>query len=66
MEEADNMVNKKRYDTALRSLPGMTFRVDIADPKERVRAYLDSFGDERIDVSCSFLQGHEPSLCPFQ
>lgn len=44
------MAEKKRYDTALRSLPGMTFRIDIADPKERVQAYLDSFRDERNDV----------------
>lgn len=45
------MTTKKRYDTDLRSLPGMTYRVDIADPKDRVQAYMDSFRDGRPDVS---------------
>ena len=50
-----NMAEKQRYDTGLRSLPGMTFRVDIADPKERVQAYIDDFKDLRNDVSSCFL-----------
>jgi hypothetical protein len=47
------MAPKKRYDTNLRSAPGMTFRVDITDPKERVQAYMDSFCDDRDDASLS-------------
>ncbi len=49
------MAEKQRYDTGLRSLPGMTFRVDVADPKERVQAYIDDFKDLRNDVSSCFL-----------
>jgi hypothetical protein len=45
------MATKKRYDTNLRSAPGMTFRIDIADPKERVQAYMKSFDDKRNDAS---------------
>ena len=42
---------KKKYTTDYLLRPGMTFSVDIADPKERVQAYLDAFkGDPDVEV----------------
>jgi hypothetical protein len=31
---------------SVRSVPDMTFLIHIADPKERVEAYMDSFREE--------------------
>jgi hypothetical protein len=31
---------------SVRSVPDTTFPIDIADPKERVEAYMDSFREE--------------------
>jgi len=31
---------------SVRSVPDMTFRIHIADPKERVEAYMDSFSEK--------------------
>jgi len=47
---------KKQYTTDVLRRPGMTFAVDIADPKERVQAYLDSYkGEPKHEVrSTSF------------
>ena len=32
-----------RYTTELLNVPGMKFRVDIDDPKERIQAYIDEY-----------------------
>jgi hypothetical protein len=34
---------KQQYTTDLLTEPGMTFAVDVKDPKERVQAYLDAY-----------------------
>ena len=36
----------KHYSIAQLSRPGVAFDVDIADPKQRVQAYLDSYRNE--------------------
>ena len=46
--------DKKIYTSDYLLRPGMTFAVDIADPKERVQAYLDSFkNDPGVEVGAA-------------
>jgi hypothetical protein len=42
---------KTRYTTDLLSTPGMKFRIDIPDPKERIQAYIDEYAKPIHDPS---------------
>ena len=37
---------KERYTTEHLDVPGMKFDVDIADPKERIQAYINAYADD--------------------
>lgn len=51
--EKDKPTKGQRYTTDLLKIPGMAFDVTVADPKERIQAYLDAYrkaGQTRDEV----------------
>lgn len=41
--EKDKPPKASRYTTDLLEIPGMAFDITVADPKERIQAYINSY-----------------------
>jgi len=44
----DNLLKAERYTTDLLKIPGVAFDVTVADPKERIQAYIDAYRKEGL------------------
>lgn len=66
------MSTKTRYTTDLLDVPGMQFRIDVDDPKERIQAYIDEYanpvhpqGHDEVSQPASLVCGPQSNIRGF-